>query len=79
MAVGGEIWIDVSGEESTVMLALPLIEPSCALMIAVPPVTARTVPPLTLATDDADEAQLTIYVTTCVLPSLNVPVATQFT
>ena len=63
-AVGGEIWIDVSGEESTVIVALPLMEPSCALMIAVPPVSAVTLPPPTLATEDADEVQLTIDVIT---------------
>ena len=60
LAVGGEIWIDVSGEESTVIVAFPLIEPNCALMIAVPPLSAVTVPPLTLATVGADELQLTI-------------------
>jgi hypothetical protein len=79
LAVGGEIWIDVSWEESTVIVAFPLTEPNCALMIALPPEIAITLPLLTLATVDADEVQVTKYVITRVLPSLKVPVATQFT
>jgi len=49
-------------------------------MVALPEECAVTLPPvLTLATVDADDVQLTTLVITWVLPSLNVPVATQFT
>ena len=62
------------------MVASALIEPNCALMVAVPAEFAVTVPPLlTPATVGADEVQFMKLVITSVLPSLNVPVATQFT
>lgn len=80
LAVGGEICIDVSGEPSTTMAKFALSEPSCAVTVAFPADSAVTLPaPLTLATLDADDVQVTILVITSVVPSLNVPVATQFT
>ena len=80
VAVGGEIWIAVSGEVSTVMVESALIEPNCAVMVAVPPEFAVTVPAsLTLATVGADEVQFMKLVITSVLPSLNVPVTTYCT
>lgn len=80
LATEGEIRIDFSWEESTVIVESPLTKPNCAVMVALPPEFAVTLPPLpTLATVDADEVQLTIFVITWVVPSLKVPVATQFT
>lgn len=80
LAAAGEICIAVSWEESTVIVAFPLTDPSCAEMVELPPESAVTRPPvLTLATVGADEIHVTALVITCVLPSLNVPVATQFT
>jgi len=80
LAVGGEICIEVSGVESTVMLDSPLTEPNCAVMVATPPESALTAPyGLTLATVDADEDQVAKFVITRVLPSLNLAVARQFT
>ena len=65
LAVGGEIWIDVSCDESTVIVESPKTEPNCAGMIALPPEFAVTLPPLlTLATVDADEVQFTTSVIT---------------
>ena len=65
LAAGGEICIDVSGEESTVIVESAWTEPSCAVMITVPPECAGTLPPvLTLATVDADEVQVTLSVIT---------------
>ena len=65
LAADGEIRIDVSGEESTTISEFPLTEPSCAVMTALPPDCALTLPPiLTLATSGADELQLTIPVIT---------------
>lgn len=62
VALGGEICIDVRSVESTVIVDSPVTEPNCAVMIAVPPDSAVTVPPPpTLATVDADEAQLTTF------------------
>lgn len=80
LAVGGETCIEVSGEPSTTMAEFALSVPSCAVMVAFPPDSAVTKPPaVTLATLGADEVQVTMLVITCVLPSLYVPVATQFT
>lgn len=80
LAVSGEIWIDVSGDASTVIAESPVTDPNCALMVALPPEFAITLPPvLTLATSDADEVQATKFVITRVVPSLNIAVATQFT
>lgn len=79
LALGGEICTDVSWEELTKTAESPLTEPNCAVIIALPVECAITLPPLlTVATVDADEVQLTIFVITWVLPSLNVAVATKF-
>jgi hypothetical protein len=76
----GVICIEISGEESTTIVESAVNEPSCAVMVAVPADWAVTVPALlTLAMLDADEVQVTRLVITCVLPSLKVPMATQFT
>ena len=78
LAAGGEICIDVSGDDSTKTAQSPLIEPSCAVMVAFPGDIALTLPcVLTVATSDADEVQVTRPVIPCVLPSLQVPVAAQ--
>ena len=80
LAVGGKTCIEVSGEPSTTMAELPLSVPSCAMMVAFPADSAVTKPPaVTLATLGALEVQVTMLVITCALPSLYVPVATQFT
>lgn len=77
---GGVICIEIRGEESTTITESPVSVPSCALMLAVPADCAVTVPALlTPATLDADEIHVTRLVISCVLPSLNVPTATQFT
>lgn len=76
----GVICIEISGEESTTIVESAVSVPSCAVMVAVPADCAVTVPALlTTATLDADEVQVTRLVITCVLPSLKVPMATQFT
>lgn len=65
LATEGEICIDFTWEESTVIVESPLTKPNCAVMVALPPEFAVTLPPLpTLATVDADEVQLTIFVIT---------------
>jgi hypothetical protein len=74
----GLICNDVSGEESTTIVESALNVPNCAVMVAVPADLAVTWPAvLTVATLDAAEVQVTKLVITWVLPSLNVPVATQ--
>ena len=79
LAVGGEICI-VSCEASTVIVEFPVTDPSCAVMSAVPPTCAVTLPsPPTLAIPAEDEVQVTLFVIARMLPSLNVPVATQLT
>lgn len=79
MAASGEIWIDVNWEELTNIVAVPLTEPNCAVILVLPSEFAITLPPLfTVATVDADEVQSAIFVITWVLPSLKVAVATKF-
>ena len=65
LAVDGEISIDVSWEESTVIVESAWTEPTFAVMIALPPEFAVTLPPAsTLATVDDDELQVTPFVIT---------------
>jgi len=67
-------WLRV--EESTTNAAVPLTEPCCAVMVAVPADWPVTWPKLLiLATLVAEELQVTESVTLAVEPSLNVPVA----
>lgn len=64
----------------TIRLAEPDILPDDAVMVELPGVSPLAVPSvgmllLTLATVVAEELQLTVFVTSCVLPSVKVPVA----
>lgn len=78
LALAGVICSDTSAADSTTTAIVPLIEPSCALMVALPADCPVSWPALlTLATLPADELQLTELVIVWVLPSLNVPVAVQ--
>lgn len=68
--------IDTREACPTFTLAVAEIEPEIAVMESVPTPFAVTNPvPLTEATEFAEEAQTTVAVKTCVVPSLYVPVA----
>lgn len=57
---------------------MPVTAPNCAEITAFPPASAVTLPPLsTEATAASEELQVTLFVITCVVPSLRVAVATQ--
>lgn len=76
VAVAGVTCRRLRAEESTTNAAMPLTEPCCALMVAVPADWPVTWPKLLiLATLVAEELQVTASVTLAVEPSLNVPVA----
>src|SRR5580692_1928170 len=76
-AVAGVTVTELRADDSTTSAAVPLTEPSCAVMVAVPADWPVTWPKLLmLATFDAEELQVTTSVTIAVEPSLNVPVAT---
>ena len=76
VALAGVICTDVSGDDSTTRAAVPLTEPCCAVMVAVPADWPVTWPELLmLATLLAEELHVTALVMVWVLPSLNVPVA----
>ena len=78
-AVAGATDIETSvpvGAGVTVRLELPEMEPREALIVLVPGATAVATPELlTVATAVELELQLAWLVTSCVVPSLNVPVA----
>ena len=79
LALDGEIWIPVSCGLTTMVLT-PVTAPNCAEITAFPPETAPTVPLLsTEATDESEELQVTLFVITCVVPSLKVAMAVQST
>lgn len=76
LALAGVTVTELRAEDSTTNAAVPLTEPCCAVMVAVPadcPVTWPKV--LILATLGAEELQVTTSVTLAVEPSLKVPVA----
>src|SRR3984957_7743930 len=76
-AVAGVTVTELRADDSTTNAALPLTEPCCAVMVAVPADWPVTWPKLLiLAPFDAEELQVTTSVTIAVEPSLNVPVAT---
>ena len=58
----------------TVSTVDPVIPPNVALIVLVPPEIAVANPPLVIvATDTVADVQLTTFVRSCVLLSLNVP------
>ena len=70
-------WIELSDEDSTIKLAVPLTEPDFAVMVAVPADCPRATPAvLTVATLVEEEDHVTPEVSVCLVPSLNVPFAT---
>jgi len=76
LAIAGVTVTELRLDDSTTNAAVPLTEPCCAVMIAVPADWPVTWPKLLmLATLVAEELQVTTSVTLAVEPSLNVPVA----
>ncbi len=71
----GLITIDTSCATVTVTRVDPETEPEAALMFAAPAVTPVTNPFFTVATGFVSEDQVAEAVRSCVLPSVNVPVA----
>jgi len=75
-AVPGLTAIDRSSGAVTAMLVELVTVPELALILAVPIAVPITSPPaFTSATEGASEAQVTEAVTSCLLPSVYVPVA----
>jgi len=72
----GETAMDFSVAELTVRSVCPDLPPNAAIMFALPSPTAVTTPTApTVATAVLLDVQVTSWVMTCVLESLNVPVA----
>lgn len=64
VVLAGVTCTDISGEDSTTNAAVPLTDPSCAVMVAVPADWPVASPPLfMLATAGADELHVTTFVT----------------
>jgi hypothetical protein len=75
-AWSGERTIEVSVGALTVTVVEPAIDPRVAVTVTLPAATAVATPVLsTAATDKSDDDQVTCAVTSCELPSLQVPVA----
>ena len=56
---------------ATLITAVPVIVPDVALIVDAPtPVPVARPPAVTVATEVSDELQVTVFVRTCVLPSL---------
>jgi hypothetical protein len=66
----GVITNDVKTGAVTVSVAEPLIVPDQAVMVVAPCVIELASPPLTLATEGADEVQFAVLVRFCVVPLL---------
>ena len=76
LTIAGVTWIDVSADDSTAKLAVPLSAPDFAVIVTTPADCPIATPAeFTVATFVSEEAQLTPEVRACLLPSLNVPVA----
>ena len=74
--LAGVTAIDTSTGAPTVNVAIAVIAPSLAVIVVVPGLIPVANPlPEIPAIADADELQLTVSVSVCVLPSLYVPVA----
>ena len=76
LTFAGVTWIEVSADDSTTTLAVPVTPPTFAVMVTTPgdcPVAAPAA--LTVATFVSEDVQVTPEVRVCLLPSLNVPVA----
>jgi hypothetical protein len=59
----------------TVSVALPLMDPEAAVIVAAPVATPVATPPLTVATAVLEDVQVALPVRFCVLPSVYRPVA----
>jgi hypothetical protein len=78
--VAGVTAIDASAAGVTVSVVFPVIEPEVAVIVAVPAFTLVASPIclsalLMVATDGESLVHCTVLVTSCVLPSVKVPVA----
>ena len=77
VAVGGLIAIDTSAAAVTVSTVVPLTVPDVALTVAVPVPTLCPSPPLLIvAVVGVSDVHVAVLLRSCVLPSVNVPVAT---
>jgi len=74
-ALPGVTAIATSTACPTFSVAVPLIEPAVAVMVAVPTPCPLANPPLAMLATVDDELQLTVLLRSCVLPSLYVPIA----
>lgn len=76
VGANGVTAIDASVAAVTLRLAEPVIEPEVATTLAVPLACPVTMPEaLTFTTPAGDTLQTTAFVKSCVLPSVNVPIA----
>jgi hypothetical protein len=74
--VAGVTEIEVKTAAVTVNVAEPLIVPEVAVMVVLPVATLVASPPLlTVAIEIAEEVQVEVEVSVCVVPLLYVPVA----
>src|SRR5271155_3304467 len=74
-ALAGEIAIETSAGPATVRVVEEATEPEVAVIVAVPCPALVARPLLTIATVALDELHVATEVTSCVLPSVYVPVA----
>lgn len=76
MGVAGVTAIEANTAEVTVRVVVPLTAPAAAVIVAVPVLREVTKPlELTLAIEAFEDDQVTLPVTSWVVPSLNDPVA----
>ena len=74
--MAGVIEIEVNTAAVTVKVAEPLIAPEVAVMVVLPGAKLVASPPvLTVAIEIAEEVQVEVEVSVCVVPLLYVPVA----
>src|ERR1700691_2112106 len=74
-ALAGVTAMETSKACPTLSVAVPLIKPDVAVMMAVPTPSPLANPPLAMLATVEDELQVTELVRSCALPSLYVPVA----
>ncbi len=74
-ALAGVTAMETSTACPTLSVAVPLIKPDVAVIMAVPTPSPLATPPLAMLATVEDEVQVTELVRSCALPSLYVPVA----
>lgn len=76
LLLAGVTWIELSCADSTSALAVPMMDPSCAVIVTVPADWPITKPfGLTVATLLLEEVQVHSGLIHCLVPSLKVPYA----